>query len=59
MAREVFTPMLRRVVPGACLNCGFDDGWESDGRGTITCECQSEDDNQAAEVADTEETTHE
>lgn len=31
----------RNVTPGKCLNCGCDDDWECDGRGHITCSCQS------------------
>jgi hypothetical protein len=41
MATEVFTGW-RTVRPGACDDCGFDDGWECDGSGTITCECEEE-----------------
>lgn len=29
------------VTPGECMQCGFDDGWQCDGRGNILCECQS------------------
>lgn len=39
MAKAVFTGW-RTVTPGDCSVCGHDDGWECDGRGTITCDCQ-------------------
>lgn len=39
MAREVFTGW-RTVRPGACTVCGFDDGWDCDGRGNVFCDCQ-------------------
>ena len=45
MAKSVFTGW-RTVTPGACLSCGYDDGWQCDGRGTITCDCQAEDEEQ-------------
>lgn len=38
MARTVFTGW-RRVTPGCCLGCGYDDDWQCDGRGTIYCSC--------------------
>lgn len=39
MAKTVFTGW-RSVTPGACSICGYDGGWDCDGRGTILCECQ-------------------
>lgn len=39
MAKVVFTGW-RTVTPGACSNCGFDDGWSCDGRGNVLCDCQ-------------------
>lgn len=39
MASTVFTGW-RKVTPGACNECGFDDGWHCDGRGTVYCDCQ-------------------
>jgi hypothetical protein len=41
VSRVVFTGW-RSVTPGECFVCGFDDGWDCDGRGTITCDCQVE-----------------
>lgn len=40
MATTVFTGW-RRVTPGDCMACGFDDGWACDGRGTIYCDCET------------------
>ena len=40
MATTVFTGW-RKVTPGNCLSCGFDDGWHCDGRGTIRCDRQA------------------
>lgn len=37
--REVFTGW-RTVKPGKCMECGSDDGWNVDGRGTVYCDCQ-------------------
>lgn len=31
----------RTVTPGDCDVCGFDDGWQVDGRGNILCDCQA------------------
>lgn len=30
----------RKVTPGKCLYCGYDDDWDADGRDTIYCSCQ-------------------
>lgn len=38
---EVSTTWRGVVRPGACLACGFDDGWNLDGRETIYCDCQT------------------
>lgn len=40
--RTVSTGCLnnRKVTPGKCFECGFDDCWNVDGRGTIYCDCQ-------------------
>lgn len=40
MAEIVFTGW-RMVQPGKCLDCGFDDGWQVDGRGNVLCDCQA------------------
>jgi hypothetical protein len=50
MATRVFTGW-KTVTPGNCSCCGFDDGWDCDGSGTIFCECQVE--------AETEPCSHE
>ena len=31
----------REVTPGNCDSCGFDDGWQVDGRGNVMCDCQA------------------
>jgi hypothetical protein len=31
----------RKVTPGACYICGFDDRWSVDGRGNVLCDCQA------------------
>ena len=40
MAQTVFTGW-HKVTPGACDLCGFDDGWQCDGRGNVLCDCQA------------------
>lgn len=40
MPITVFTGW-RMVTPGKCDICGFNDAWESDGRGTIYCSCNT------------------
>ena len=42
MAKSVFTGW-RTVTPGQCIVCGYDDLWECDGRGNVTC-CTLDDD---------------
>lgn len=43
MAVTVKTGCLndRKVTPGSCHVCGFDDGWSVDGRGNVLCDCQA------------------
>lgn len=38
--KTVFTGW-RKVTPGNCSNCGFDDDWDCDGRGNVMCSCQA------------------
>lgn len=38
--KTIFTGW-RKVTPEACSQCGYDDGWQCDGRGNILCECQA------------------
>ena len=40
MAKSVFTGW-RTVTPGKCSECGSDDEWDCDGRGTVYCSCQT------------------
>ena len=40
MAKTVDTGW-RKVTPGPCDACGFDDGWTCDGRGNVMCDCQA------------------
>lgn len=40
MAKTVHTGW-REVTPGPCFECGSDDDYECDGRGNVTCGCQS------------------
>lgn len=39
MSLKVFTGW-RTVTPGPCSACGYSDGWDCDGRGSIFCDCQ-------------------
>lgn len=39
MAKSVFTGW-RTVTPGTCSQCGFDNEWSCNGRGTVYCACQ-------------------
>lgn len=41
MAATINPLGFREVTPGKCMNCGFDDGWDADGRGTVYCECMT------------------
>jgi len=40
MSRKIFTGW-RTVIPGKCFDCGEDDMWYCDGRGSILCACQA------------------
>jgi hypothetical protein len=31
----------RKVTPGKCMECGFDENWQVDGRGNVLCSCQA------------------
>lgn len=39
MAKTVSTGW-RKITPGKCSECGFDDDWSCDGRGTVYCGCE-------------------
>jgi len=43
MAKIITTGVLnnRTYAPGACMECGMDDGWQVDGRGNVLCDCQA------------------
>lgn len=40
MAHAVETGWETRT-PGKCGICGFEDGWQCDGRGNVLCDCQA------------------
>lgn len=40
MAKTINPSGFRKVTPGKCDVCGFDDDWECDGSGRIFCSCE-------------------